>query len=360
MQAKICYLSSMTYWFFPIFRLPFLVSPLLYIWFSMKIYLANGQEFFAYTMIYMIGSMMTQSYLYGSVRWTWVSELYEYVQTIYLSRGLISVILNPRKPTFNVTDKGMSLEKDHLSELAIPYFLLFGLFSVSMIACVYRWFAEPDANELLIVVGMWNLFNLLLSGAALGVVTERRTLRVDIDRSAQIAIGSVIAPTKIADISYGGCRIRLPVDAVPQPLREGIAAVLNVPLKRDGGTQSLPVIVSNLTTTGGEISIGFRFPPLKLRHYQVVADLMYTGAGELEAFRAKRRKSQGILFGVYVFIRWGITEPFRGSRFLLAHLRERRANAAHVAGAHAPAPEATLAELAPALDAAPMAVAVNQ
>ena len=186
---KICYLSSMTYWFFPIFRLPFLVSPLLYIWFSMKIYLANAQEFFAYTMIYMIGSMMTQSYLYGAVRWTWVSELYEYVQTVYLSRGLISVILNPRKPTFNVTDKGMSLEKDHLSELAIPYFLLFGLFGVSMIVCLYRLFVEPDANELLVVVGMWNLFNLLLSGAALGVVTERRTVRVDIDRAAQIAIG---------------------------------------------------------------------------------------------------------------------------------------------------------------------------
>jgi len=359
---KICYLSSMTYWFFPIFRLPFLVSPLLYIWFSMKIYLANAQEFFAYTMIYMIGSMMTQSYLYGAVRWTWVSELYEYVQTVYLSRGLISVILNPRKPTFNVTDKGMSLEKDHLSELAIPYFLLFGLFGVSMIVCLYRLFVEPDANELLVVVGMWNLFNLLLSGAALGVVTERRTVRVDIDRAAQIAIGSVITPTKISDISYGGCRIHLPVAAVPQPLREGIAAVLNVPLNREGGgTQSLPVIVSNLTTVAGELSIGLRFPPLKLRHYQVVADLMYTSARELETFRAKRRKPQGILLGIYVLVRWGVTEPFRGSRFLLAHLRHRKAEAAAAIEAHMPAIVADLSpELAPVAEAAPMAIAVNQ
>jgi hypothetical protein len=136
--------------------------------------------------------------------------------------------------------------------------------------------------------------------------------------------------------------------------------VLNVPLKRDGGTQSLPVIVSNLATSGGEISIGFRFPPLKLRHYQVVADLMYTSSGDLEAFRAKRRKSQGILFGVYVFIRWGVTEPFRGSRLLLAHLRERKANAAHAASTHAPAPETTPVEFAPVLEAAPLAIAVNQ
>jgi len=310
----------------------------------------------------MIGSMMTQSYLYGAVRWSWVSELYEYVQTVYLSRGLISVILNPRKPTFNVTDKGMSLEKDHLSELAIPYFLLFGLFGVSMIVCLYRLFVEPDANELLVVVGMWNLFNLLLSGAALGVVTERRTVRVDIDRAAQIAIGSVITPTKISDISYGGCRIHLPVAAVPQPLREGIAAVLNVPLNREGGgTQSLPVIVSNLTTVAGELSIGLRFPPLKLRHYQVVADLMYTSARELETFRAKRRKPQGILLGIYVLVRWGVTEPFRGSRFLLAHLRHRKAEAAAAIEAHMPAIVADLSpELAPVAEAAPMAIAVNQ
>ena len=333
---KICYLSNMTYWFFPIFRLPFLVAPLLYIWFSMKIYLANAQEFIAYTLIYMVGSMMTQNYLYGKVRWAWVSELYEFVQTVYLSRGLVSVMLNPRKPTFNVTDKGMSLEKDHLSELAMPYFVIFAVFAISMVACVWRWLLEPDANELLLVVGMWNLFNLLISGASLGVVTERRTVRIDADRNAEIAIGSSIVPAKISDVSYGGCRIRLPANALAQPLREGVAAVLNVELKGEGaGKRSLPVIVSNWQVADGVLGVGFRFPALKLRHYQVIADLMYVDAVELEAFRARRRQPQGVLRGIFGLVYWGLTEPSRGVRQMAAAMREKR-------NARKPTPHSTL------------------
>jgi cellulose synthase (UDP-forming) len=323
---KICYLSSMTYWFFPIFRLPFFIAPLLYIWFSMKIYVANTQEFIAYTLIHMIGSMMTQNYLYGSVRWTWVSELYEYVQSIYLSRGLLSVILNPYKPTFNVTDKGMSLERDHLSELAIPYFAIFGVFLVSMVACIWRWFAEPDANELLLVVGMWNFFNLLISGAALGVVTERRTPRSDVNRPAEIVIGSLIAPVRITDVSYGGCRIQMPAHPMPHTLSKGVSAVLSMTMLRgEGGEQTLPVVVSNIKPDGAELSIGFAFPPLKLRHYQAIADLMYEDSRQLEAFRSGRRKPHGIFAGLYGFVSWGLTEPFRGGKFLLAHFKERRA-----------------------------------
>ena len=178
LAQKICYLSNMTYWFFPFFRLPFFVSPLLFIFFNMKIYIANMQEFIAYTVLYMFANMMMQNYLYGSVRWALVSEVYEYVQTLYLARGLFSVILNPYKPTFNVTDKGNSLDKDHLSELSTPFFVLFAVYAVSMAVCVWRWFTERDANELLGVVAMWNLFNLLMSAASLGVISERRAFRV--------------------------------------------------------------------------------------------------------------------------------------------------------------------------------------
>ena len=35
-----------------------------------------------------------------------VSELYEYVQSVFLFRSIISVVMSPRKPTFNVTAKG--------------------------------------------------------------------------------------------------------------------------------------------------------------------------------------------------------------------------------------------------------------
>jgi cellulose synthase (UDP-forming) len=141
--------------------------------------------------------------------------------------------------------------------------------------------------------------------------------------------------------------------------------VLDVSLHRaEGGSRSLPVVVSNVTSSGGELSIGVKFPRLKLRHYQVVADLMYSSAVDLNAFREGRRKPQGILLGVYTFIRWGVTEPFRGARFFVAHIRDRRAEAARaIAAASAPAFSLASEAAAPSgvsVESLPVALAARQ
>ena len=353
---KICYLSNMTYWFFPIFRLPFLVSPLLFIYFSMQIYIANIQEFFAYTVLYMLSNMMMQNYLYGAVRWTLVSEVYEYVQTLYLSQGLLSVVLNPRKPTFNVTDKGQSLDNDHLSELSTPFFVLFAVFAVSMGVCVWRWFTEPDANELLAVVAMWNFFNLVMSGAALGVVSERRTVRTPVDRAARLAFGPAIRAARVLDISYGGCNVFLPGDLSESALRIGADAVLDVELKHAGeGWQSLPVIVTHVRAEAEGLRIGFAFGKLMRRHYRAIADMMYGDVKDIEQFRAGRRARRGIAFGVYVFLSWGFVGAGRGLWLLRSRIAEARARRRRPPD---DAPGVEIASLAEGQAATPAAVAV--
>ncbi len=343
LAQKICYLSNMTYWFFPIFRLPFLVAPLLFIYFNMQIYIANAQEFLAYTVLYMLANMMMQNYLYGRVRWALVSEVYEYMQTLYLARGLLSVVLNPYKPTFNVTDKGNSLDNDHLSELSAPFFALFTLYAVSMLVCGWRWFTEPEANELLAVVAMWNLFNLMMSAASLGVISERRTFRAALDRPVELAIGSTLAPGKAIDVSYGGCRVILPADRLTQTLVAGAPAVVDVKLRSGHGAQSFPVVVSNFIAKDDVIEIGFTFGILKRRHYQAIGDLMFGDVREIAAFREGRRRGHGILHGVGLFFVWAAGGPPRGLRLLIAEWRARRAAAAaaHNPGggaAEAPAP----------------------
>ena len=48
-EQRIAYLSSSLFWFFPLPRLTFTFAPLLYIFFSLEIYVANFQEFVGYT-----------------------------------------------------------------------------------------------------------------------------------------------------------------------------------------------------------------------------------------------------------------------------------------------------------------------
>ena len=94
---KLGYLSSMSFWFFPFPRLVFMLAPLVYILLDVKIFVSNVDEAIAYTLTYMIVNVMVQNYLFGAVRWPWVSELYEYCQGVFLSKAIVSVVMNPRK-----------------------------------------------------------------------------------------------------------------------------------------------------------------------------------------------------------------------------------------------------------------------
>jgi len=338
--------------------LPFLISPLLFIYFSMQVYVANIQEFFAYTVLYMIGNLMMRNYLYGAVRWSLVSEVYEFVQTIFLSQGLLSVVLNPRKPTFNVTDKGQSLDNDHLSELSRPFFILFAVYAISMLVCVWRWFTEPDANELLGVVAGWNFFNLVLSGAGLGVVAERRTSRTPISRPARLAIGPVILEARVVDITYGGCGVEIQHTAALPHFSVEMPAILDIQFENDGEKwQSVPVTVKHISDASGVSRIGFAFGKLKRRHYEVVKGLMYADGSGIDAFRAGRRKRRGILRGLYTFVAWGCIGATRSINLLWRDLAAARIQRTQSSGQTPPPPATTASPPGNTATSAPSAAA---
>jgi hypothetical protein len=89
---RLAYLSSMTFWFFPVPRLVFMFAPLLHIFFDVKLFVSTVEESIAYAATYVVVSTMIQNELFGHVRWPWMSELYEYVQGVYLVKAIGSVV----------------------------------------------------------------------------------------------------------------------------------------------------------------------------------------------------------------------------------------------------------------------------
>jgi cellulose synthase (UDP-forming) len=49
-SQRLCYMSSMLFWFFPVARTIFLIAPLFYLFFDLEIFTASGSEFHAYTL----------------------------------------------------------------------------------------------------------------------------------------------------------------------------------------------------------------------------------------------------------------------------------------------------------------------
>lgn len=323
LKQRICYVSSMFYWLFPIPRMIFLLSPFLYIFFSMQIFQANAQEFFAYVSIYMLTHMSIQNYLHGSTRWPWVSEAYEYVQTIYLVKGIWGVLLNPRKPTFNVTAKGLTLDNDHLSELAWPYFAFFGAILFSLVVAVSRFLAENEFNELLLIVGGWSFYNLLIAGVALGIVAERRerrkTPRLTIKRDGELLLGDLMIPVEIQDCSIGGMRIMPKQGRLPEGAGRGTLARLHVlPTRPNFDTEAIPCLIQNVSNDGKGAVYGIQFKDLKPIHFRGIADAMYSDMMVFENFRASRRKIKGITMGTLQFFWWSINHTVRAFYYMIA------------------------------------------
>jgi len=208
---KISYLSASFFWFFAYSRVVFYMAPLLYLFFGLRIYNANGMEMLAYVVPHMSMAVMMSYFLYAKVRNPFFSELYETVLSFFTLPAIISVLRNPRAPTFDVTPKGQEMIKDHISDLAVPFVIIFTFVALGFVASVVRLFLYPYETEVILMTTMWNLLNILLLTAAIGVTSEKRevrkSIRVPLNAECKIMLGDREYMGTIVDISEGGLNI---------------------------------------------------------------------------------------------------------------------------------------------------------
>ena len=331
MAQRLCYLSSTMFWLFPLSRMVFLFAPLAYIFFDLKIYMANSNEFVAYTATYMLAALMIQSYVFGRVRWPWISDLYEYVQAVMLFPAVLGVFVDPRRPRFNVTAKGQKLDESRLSSIANVYFLLFGLIVVSAVALAFRFAHEPQSRALILVVGVWTAFNLALTGLGLGAVSElrerRAAPRAETRLKAEMAFGDQTWPAMIENVSTSGFRARLAGAASINPNGSGVLRVLN----EVGVAMETPVVNLQQRIAGENRSAGFRFYGDNADRFRIVAGALFADAGAIHARKSKRYSELGVAEGTLWFVTLALKQTARGLFYLLFRRGERAATSAAAA-----------------------------
>jgi len=312
---RLAYMSSTLFWLFPFSRFCFLLSPLCYLFFSLEIFTASGGEFLAYTFTYMMVNFMMQNYLYGRYRWPWISDLYEYIQTIYLLPAVLSVIANPKKPTFRVTSKGESMHESRVSELGRPYFIIFGILLLGVAATGIRVWLEPYKADLTLVTGAWNLLNLIIAGCALGVVSERASRRmshrVHIDRPCRFVLGDEVIEASVRDISVGGARLHVAPSTEPS-LKKGAQGTLEFMPYADLPLQAMPVEIRKVGMDDKGLLLGCRFLIETPEHHRLVADLVFANADQWSTFQKRRRHDIGVLRGTLWFFMVSLYQTGRG------------------------------------------------
>ena len=319
LPQRLCYMSSTLFWLFPFTRATFLFAPLFYLLFDLQIFIASGGDFLAYTLSYLIVNLMMQNYLYGSFRWPWISELYEYVQTVHLLPAVISVMLNPRKPTFKVTAKDESIAVSRLSEISRPFFVIFAVLVIATGFAAYRIYTEPYKADITLVVAGWNVLNLVLAGCALGVVAERgeraASRRVKLQRRCEVVIDDRHCAASIEDVSVGGAQVHVFAKKV-DGLARGRNALLRFQPHGRTSMETLPITIRSVEPSGDLTVIGVQYQPAGPLDHRWIADLIFANSRQWSQFQESRRKNPGIVKGSLIFLSVALYQTSRGLVYL--------------------------------------------
>ena len=316
LAQRLCYMSSTLFWLFPLSRMIFLLAPLCYLFLGLEIFSASGTEFLAYIMTYMMANLMLQNYLYGSFRWPWISELYEYAQSPHLLPAIVSVWFNPRKPTFRVTAKDEAIASSRLSEIGTPFFVIFALLVGGVIATVWRLYTEPYNADVALVVGGWNLLNLVLAGCALGVVSERAdrqaSRRVAVNRRCEFRLGDIWYEASLANVSTMGAGLHVfHQGAFEAPA--GSTGEIRFRVHDGADDISVPVAVRRCHAQGNNLFIvGCEYKPTEPQHRRAIADLIFANSELWTSFQASRRHNPGVVRGTIWFVSLALYQMLRG------------------------------------------------
>ena len=266
----------------------------------------------------MVVNLMMQNYLYGRVPLA-VDLRALRVHPVRLPLpAVVSVMLNPRKPTFKVTAKDETLDKSHISELAGRSSSSSPCSLIAVGVTVWQIISQPYQADVTLVVGVWNVLNLIIAGCALGVVSERQSdrqsQRINVERWCKLKVGGEGIPAVIENVSVRGLGIR-PM-APSHNLKPGDTTEITIVTTSDEKTLTLPITIQKTGRDEKGLSLGVRMDTSAPDYSQAIADLFFADAEQWNAFQQARRSNIGVLLGTARFLVIALYQTGRGLSYL--------------------------------------------
>ncbi len=306
---RLCYFSNCFFWFFAYARIIFLLAPVVYLVFGLQIYKANSAQFIAYAIPHLFAAVLVSDYLFGKVRWSFVSELYELMQSVYCLRGILAVIRNPRSVRFHVTPKGEHLEEDFISPLILPLYLFMGLTVAAAIAAICRLAIEPHSDQTyaVIITFGWTIFNGMLLLASMGALFEHRqrraSPRMNQALQAHLEDEHSILNGKVVDLSVGGVGLLLnPSDS---GFKVGFEAILSVDNPQTKSRHDFHVVVRNHRPQGNEIFVGLEFVHTSIEEIADKIKLVLGSSDRWIHFQQRRERRIGVWRSLLFLVKLG-------------------------------------------------------
>lgn len=309
LPQRLCYFSSCFFWFFSYTRIVFMLAPLCFLFFGLKIYNANFVDFAAYCLPHLFAVFMVSDFLFGHVRWSFVSELYELMQSVFTLPAIGKVFLNPRAPKFQVTAKGEKLSQDYISPLAKPFYVLLFLNLAAVAFGLFRVFAYENERFATTVTMCWASFNIFILLSCMGALLERRqrraTPRMPDETPVKIRLQDKTYIGTLQDLSISGASIE--IDGAYESLfHNDTRAEFIVQAPHAQAGESLNFVVRNCRAQGGMLLLGVQFQHQDLAEMKRKVRLVMGNSQRWVDFQVSRERRLGVVRSAFFLMNCGI------------------------------------------------------
>lgn len=248
---RLCYLSAILHFFFPIPRIIFLIAPLSFLFFGQNIIYTTPLAVMTYAIPHLVQSFMTQSRVQGRWRYSIWNYVYETAIAIFLAPVVLRAFFFPEGGSFNVTAKGGLITHNYLdTKIITPNIIMVTLLVLASVVGgigIYIHRNDADLVQTYIMNLLWVVANLLVVMAAVSVGYERKQIRRTPRISARLPV-KIMDPVNhklfdavTVDLSKGGLSLQAS-EVLPNDLQEILVVYEN---HDDKISSSIPAVIVN-------------------------------------------------------------------------------------------------------------------
>jgi cellulose synthase (UDP-forming) len=332
---RLLYTNFAFFWGFAMSRFVMLLAPPVFLLFSVNLADTTATEVLVYAGPALLGSLITTQYFYGRVRWPFISQLYEVIQSVYVTRGIIEVLRKPRSPSFKVTPKGELLDQDFISSLATPFYYLFALNAAAIAYGIFRYINEPLSRGAVAFVGFWAVLDLLFLLGALGITFERRQARAE-PRPLHTEPVSLRMPDDFilmgSTINASASGLSVVIDCPPNyhpPLQMRSDVRIDFPRR---GTYLTGTLESKNATDERNVTLGLAYRFASIEEERLAIDIAFGCSEQLIRNNRLRHKGLSIIAGLLYLNKFAFTRGVAHLAFLMkstwSHLGSNQQNPA--------------------------------
>lgn len=280
-MQRLLYIDGIVYWFFGIFKLVYILAPLIYMLFGVYFLKTDLYSLACFWLPSFLGSYLTFRLVSrGQRSMTW-SHIYDTSMAPSLAFSALSELFFRKKLNFKVTPKGQNSEKRHFHlSTVMPHLfcLIMTAVAFTKIGIDYFFFHNLRVNEVSFNL-FWAFYNMIGLALSLTVAVNRprfrRGERFRVNRPGRIEFTdeqrNASLPVTIVDMSDSGARLSFASDHFHEYEQFAIRSLAIDPI----GTLPCRLVWLSHKSQDGDESVGIQFEELSDRQYSRVIHYLF-------------------------------------------------------------------------------------